>query len=353
MILDNIRGYLADAGIEGGVLDLTLSNRLEWEDTHPGKHCDSPRHESLDKIYILGSGASMDNDVEVRIGNHICLCDDKVNCGPGPCEYEYATCTDHYPVFATVGTRTIDRVDSIVMGYMAHVYSGEIGEAPDFDLKFMWSRDPDTGDVLFNEFRNGIEPDFVHPDVKFHEAGIDNNAAYFEQDGYVLFPHSEAYAASRRVTIEVWIKPEEFSDPSKPVYLLDKQASTGFNYRLYIFPVDSLHGLINLQVMDDCETALIAGWNFINEPPIIAGRWHHILASYDGLHAKIIVTRVEGPGEYEILRGNPQEEYLGPNVNMCSKAGPLVIGARFADGLYMNNYTGVMDDLQIYSEVAR
>jgi len=67
----------------------------------------------------------------------------------------------------------------------------------------------------------------------------------------------------------------------------------------------------------------------------------------------MIVTRVHGPGDYRIERGWPQEDYMGSNMRICEENGPLHIGARYINGHPDSFFYGKMDDLQIYTEVAR
>lgn len=348
-ILDAMKNEL-EISNKGGIIDLTLSHNAALVDTVPGKHCGNTGElDPFDKIYLLGGTAPMDNDIEFHVGNHIAPCGD---CCNASCTF-VDTCTDHYPVYATLAARTTGSIDNYLDG-LGVKYSAETGENPDLDMKFEWQQVQVGLWQLLKESRYGMEP-FAHPDVKEYASGIEGMAASFEGNGYVTFPHWEPYSTSRRLSIELWIKPEQINPPDFYPGMIQGLVTKGqedrINYTLVLRSTENPNlAWIDFNIFDDCTTRRSADGKF-NYPPIEVGKWHHLLVSYDGLHAKIIVTKVHGIGDYEILGG--EEEYMGANVQMCIESGPLWIGARYIDGIAQNYYWGEMDDLQIYTEAAR
>lgn len=361
-ILDNMREELESRTGSSCIIDLTLSHGLHLVDTRPGHSrpghpCDDVGDlDPLDKIYLVGGAAAMDNDVDFYIGTNIGLYD---TCCSPPCVTILSTETDHYPVYATLSTRTIENVLKDVEDVEEALvrYSGEDGEHPDFDMKFEWTRIDDDEWLLSAESRHGVEP-WEYPNVSIYSPGIEKMAAYFDGRGYVMFPHNDYYSAKRRISIEAWIKPTEierftpYTIVAKGDFATQVPEETKMNYLLEIGgdPISPGLGWLMFHVWHDCKYIFTADGNF-NEPVIHTNKWHHVLASFDGLHARIVVTRVNGPGDYERLR--VVEEYMGTNITMCVENNPLLIGARYQDGVPKRNFVGIMDDLQIYSEVAR
>jgi hypothetical protein len=389
-ILDFMRSKLASMGVNSAVLDLTLSQGLEEEDTHPGTFPGGDPHpgnpcsdmgdrDVFDKIYLLGAAASMDNDIDFQIGNFLkingsCCHPDDRDCGcavspeecrsfdpgtpyPGPYK-EVDTKTDHFPVFATLSGRTTDSIGEVENGFEA-VYSAEKGEAPTFDMKFNWESCFGCEPYLLGESRYGLNPSYVHPGIEPSPDGIEGMAARFgEGEAYILFPHfadvedAGGELPRRSVTVEVWIKPSSLEpgvlhtivakgQPPLPAYKIEVVGDSESEDR----------GYLKFTLWDDCFYSIHVDFDDTSSY-IEAGKWHHILVSWDGLVVKVIVKKINGIGDVET---KSWEEVLPiSNVQMCEETGVLQIGAQLSwSGEYQNFFVGDMDDLQIYNNVAR
>jgi hypothetical protein len=318
-----------------------------------------------------GDAAAVDNEVSFDVGDDMvftgggcggeccnkedrCYCaKDYLACKADP-HYddlrEVYTCSDHLPVFATLSmksTRFI--VDDHITGFNAE-YSGEAGETPSFDMKFEWEEYPSGDRRLLGESRFGDVPiDVVN--VEPFTDGIETMAARFGGNGHVRFAERGQLEAVRRVTIEVWVYPMVLAEGQVDT-VVEKGAEGQVDYMLSLKgdPENAGYADVIFSTQAQCGTdwLLVEGDGGL-DGPVRAWMWNHILASYDGLHLKIIVTRVDEPGQATILKS--EEQYMG--IPLCPNDHPLVIGARYVDLGYYERYNGVMDDLQIYSEVAR
>lgn len=325
-ILDRMRDALGNAGADINVVDLTLDHGLEDVDTHPGEKGGDPDIDPYDKVYLLGSAAAMDNGVGFGIGTDLPL---------GFCA------TGHRPVTATLSTRTTDHVGqyNTGVGYGRPRYSKEPGETPAFDLKFEWGGSPLT---LQTESRGGHRP--VGGAVQRHVQGIEGEAATFNgTDHYLAYPAQLRYDASRRVTLQAWIKMTDLSGSAADVHtIVAKGTNQNLNYKLEV--------LGNGKVVFSTRDGGTGTWGETDgglDTPVVGGVWHHVYASYDGLYGKIIVSRDDGT----ILEG--KEEYLGANLALTPNDDPICIGAiGCGTGAPGNFFKGHMDDVQLYAQAA-
>ncbi len=167
--------------------------------------------------------------------------------------------------------------------------------------------------------------------------GISGKALNFDgSDDYVKIPYHTSLSPKNAITLEAWIKVDDFNDPDGAVNVISK-TSGGFNpFYEYNLVVNNNGRLVFMISSGGTDRQCPASDNSVS-----VGVWQHIVGTFNGTILKVYVNGVE--------KGS-----LSYSGTITSYNTPLDFGrysGRPYDGFGAGGYSydGIMDEVAIYS----
>ncbi len=190
------------------------------------------------------------------------------------------------------------------------------------DLVGYWKLDEGSGNIAYDSSvfsNNGT----LHGGPTWTTGKIGNALSFDGVDDYVDCGNGKSLSGMSALTIETWVKPNEFP-PSLNKRILEK----GYTYYLVDTTAKKAQLLLYTTGGYDYVTA--------DSPLLDTAKWYHIVGVYDGTNIMIYIDGIKVATKTHIYGGLP----------VATNSSPLILGS--VNGI-SNYFNGLIDEVRIYN----
>jgi hypothetical protein len=168
--------------------------------------------------------------------------------------------------------------------------------------------------------------------------GMFGQALSLDGSNYVEVPHNPVLDLTNQITVAAWVKLNHVND-RQPIVVKERNEVRGIMYR-----VDEGTRLVHVQLYKQGWTAAAHKTDVLSTTAMEAHRWYHLAFTYEFVTDGTSKTRLYIDGELHVTH----DTTVGP---LATNTQSLEIGRYYWSSAYHRWFSGLIDDVQIYSRV--